>query len=491
MRPPILFLSIAFCVGLWFGLDVSQVRSAWYVVVPVLGTALLVARPAPLGAALGVMGVAGTIWGVAAVRERGATCAGRGARAAIVRLLDPVAARGGVVDADVQPGWCGGALRLRWPEDHPARGGTEWVVAGRWSGAGERAVLVVRRTVQLDAVPRGRGALRDRLSARSAALFGARASIVDALVFSPNEQLDPDIRERYVRSGLAHILSISGLHVGFLAAWLALLLRKLRLAPLTRFAATLVLLFGYLWLLGLPPPALRAGAMLVLAELARLCQRVVAPRGVVALSALAVLLVDPWALHSVGAWLSVAGITAVVWADRAFARAKRLVRLCAPAVAATLLTAPISALVFGTVAPIGVVANLIAIPVASVAVPGLVLALGLSWLVTGLAHLVAAGAGLGLALLDLAARGAAAVPGGHVVMIAGWEAAALWAAIAGVAWWLWHSPRRPWLIGAPRLCDHGLRRDVFARRRSPRRLHLLDGIFSRRGARGRSCVADP
>jgi competence protein ComEC len=46
------------------------------------------------------------------------------------------------------------------------------------------------------------------------------------------------------------------------------------------------------------------------------------------------------------------------------------------------------------------------------------------------------------------ARGAAAVPGGHVIMIAGWQAAALWAALAGVAWWLWRSPRRPWLVAA-------------------------------------------
>jgi competence protein ComEC len=446
VRPPVLFLSIAFGAGLFFGLD--PVRGALYAVAPVLAAAILLARRAPLGSAVGIMGVAGAIWGTAAARERAATCAGGHARAAIVRLLDPVSKQGGVVDADVLPGTCGGGLRLRWPEDRPAHGGTEWVVAGRWSGTGERGVLVVRRTLQLDSMPRGRGALRDRLSARSTELFGARAAIVNALVFAPNEQLDPDIRERYVRSGLAHILSISGLHVGFLAAWLALLLRTLRLAPVPRFAAMLLLLFGYLWLLGLPPPALRAGAMLVLAELARLRQRVVAPRAVVALSALVVLLVDPAALRSVGAWLSVAGVTAVIWADRAFAQAPRALRLVAPALAATLLTAPISAFVFGTVAPIGVVANLVAIPIAGIAVPGLVLALGLSWVVTGLARLVAAGAGLGLALLDLVARGAAAVPGGHVIMIAGWQAAALWAALAGVAWWLWRSPRRPWLLAA-------------------------------------------
>jgi len=463
MRPPILFLTIAFGAGLYAGLDLFAVRGAWYVVVPVLGTALLLARRAPLGAALGVMGVAGLVWGMAAGREREATCAGswsreRGAgssKAAIVRLEDPVPASGGIVDADVRPGTCGGSLRLRWPEGSAVRGGTTWVVAGRWSGLGEGAaggggggVLVVRRVRVLDPVPRGRGALRDALAAKSTELFGARAPIVNALVFAPNVRLDSDIRERYVRSGLAHLLSISGLHVGFIAAWLALLLGKLHLAARARFGATAVLLLGYLWLLGFPAPAVRAGAMLMLADVARLRERVVAPRGVVSIAALGVLIQDAWALHSVGAWLSVAGVGAVVWAGRAVAQAPRGVRLAAPALAATLVTAPISAFAFGTVAPIGVLANLIAIPLAGVAVPGLVIALMLSWLASGPAHLIAAGAGLGLALLDLVARGAAGVPGGHVVMVAGWQAALMWAAVAAAAWWLWNAPRRRWLIAA-------------------------------------------
>src|SRR6059036_3230527 len=457
MRPPILWISVAFGAGLWTGLDAFQVRGAWYVVAPVLVGAAALHRRAPPGAALGIMAAAGVLWGGAAVRERDDTCAGRWSRergagsskAAIVQLGDPAPASGGLVEADVVPGACGGALGLRWPEGYRAAGGTTWVVAGRWTGFGERGVLVVRRAHQLDPTPRGRGALRGRLAERTTALFGARAPLVDALVFAPNATLDADIRERYARAGLAHILSISGLHVGFLAAWLALLLRRLGLGPPpARAGAAALLLFGYLWMLAFPAPATRAVVMLVTSEVARLRQRVVAPRGVIALSGVVLLLADPWALHSVGAWLSVTAIGAVIWADRATARAPRALRLVAPALAATLVTAPITALAFGTVAPIGVVANLVAIPLAAVAVPGLVLALVLSWAFAGLAQLLAAGAGLALALLDLIATGAAQVPGGHVVMTAGWQAAALWTGVALAAWWLWNSPRRPWLIAA-------------------------------------------
>ena len=152
----------------------------------------------------------------------------------------------------------------------------------------------------------------------------------------------------YARAGLAHILSISGLHVGFLAAWLGLVLRRLGLSPRARAGAAALLLFGYLWLLAFPAPATRAVVMLVTSEVARLRQRVVAPRGVIALSGVVLLLADPWALHSVGAWLSVTAIGAVIWADRATACASRALRLVAPALAATLVTAPITALAFGT-----------------------------------------------------------------------------------------------------------------------------------------------
>jgi len=36
MRPPILWISVAFGAGLWTGLDAFQVRGAWYVVAPLL-----------------------------------------------------------------------------------------------------------------------------------------------------------------------------------------------------------------------------------------------------------------------------------------------------------------------------------------------------------------------------------------------------------------------------------------------------------------------
>lgn len=454
MRPSILYLTVAFAAGLATALNPNVVRRASSVGLPVLLGVAALWRRAPLGAACGVIFVAGQLWGAAALREQRATCVGvwsaarrPGAissptRAATIQLTDPIPASGGVSEGRVKSGPCGGSLRVRWPEGYAARGGTTWIVAGRFLGAANRGILVARRVRQIDDVPRGRGALRDRIAERSRLLFGARAPLVDALVIARRSELDAELRERYTRSGLAHLLSISGLHVAFFAAWLNVLLVRLRLGSRTRFVAGTVVMVVYVWLLGFPAPATRSAAMLALLDLAKLRQRVVAPRGLVALTALCVLIADPWALQSIGAWLSVAAVTAVIWAGRATEQYSRPVRWLAPAAAATLLTAPITAYAFGTVAPVGVLANLAAIPLAGLAVPGLIVALlvSSSWL--------AAGAGLCLALLDLVAQTAAALPGGHFIMIAGWRAGAVWIGVLALAWWLWNAPRRRWLIGA-------------------------------------------
>src|SRR2546428_12303393 len=112
MRPPILFLAVAFGVGLWAG---GSGVGGWGSGLAVLVVAAGLAREAPLGAAVGVMGVAGLLWGAAALRERAATREGRwtagaaGARAAAVRLGHPAPRPAGPGAAGVLGGSAGGA----------------------------------------------------------------------------------------------------------------------------------------------------------------------------------------------------------------------------------------------------------------------------------------------------------------------------------------------------------------------------------------------
>jgi competence protein ComEC len=159
-----------------------------------------------------------------------------------------------------------------------------------------------------------------------------------------------------------------------------------------------------------------------------------------AVTVLAVTLVDPRAVTSVGAWLSVAAVAGTSAASAVMRRARRPaapVRLLAASAGATLATAPITAHVFGAVAPIGVLVNLIAVPLAAVAQPAVFLSLALT--------AIAPGAGLALALLERLASGAAAIPGGHLTGDAGPAFAAPWVAALAAAVW-WYRRRPTWAV---------------------------------------------
>ena len=103
---------------------------------------------------------------------------------------------------------------------------------------------------------------------------------------------------------------------------------------------------------------------------------------------------------------------------------------------ATLATAPITAAALGTVALAGLGLNLIAIPLAAVVVPAVVASLLVGMAAPSAAAPLAAGAGVGLGLLQELARWGAAIPGGHVVVAAGPASALPWALMLVAVLWI-------------------------------------------------------
>lgn len=411
---------------------------------------------------------AGGAWGASAASRSAASCAAvwrEGERVALV--VEPwdrqVPGRRSLVLVR-WPVACRAVLAAQWPGGVRAPRGTA-IVAGSWyrglaRGApwwparpGAGGWIVVRRVRPIAAAPSLRSRLRVDAQARLAVLFGeARFPLVSALTLGSSGQLERPMRATFARAGLAHILAISGLHVAILASALVALLRLAGVAPGRARLLTIPAIAGYVWLLGLPPPALRSAWLLVVWELARQRQRPPLRGGVLAVTALGVAAVDPFAVAEVGPWLSFAGAwgaaegarwwEALGWSERL--REGRLFgvgQTTAVSLGATLTTAPISALAFGTVATAAVVTNLLAVPAVAVAVPALALALGLSLVTDVLARVAAGAAGLALDLLEVVAARGSALPFATVTVA---DRAAAVAFLVGVLW-LWRRvalPRR-------------------------------------------------
>ncbi len=256
-------------------------------------------------------------------------------------------------------------------------------VSGFWMprpGLGGRpgGTLAVTQTV----VTPGQASLSDRLHnhlyAASHRLYGARAGMVDALILGRRGAIDADLQDRFARSGLVHLLSISGFHVGLITAWVFLLCRLARVGRTRSLAIAATTSAAYVAFLGWPAPAARAAALAAIVARCHTGQRRVQPNALLAATCLAVLLVDPWAALDLGGWLSAAALWGASrftrWSDRALGTGF-WARTTFSSLGATLATAPITAAFLGTVALAGLLLNFPAIPLAALAVPGVLASL--------------------------------------------------------------------------------------------------------------------
>jgi competence protein ComEC len=249
----------------------------------------------------------------------------------------------------------------------------------------------------------GLAALRAQLTARvQTAMPGSAGAIAAAFVTGDQGAITPDVAAAMRDAGLAHLLSISGLHIAVVVAGTMLLVRKALLLspwialrwPVKAIAAAAAALagIGYTLLAGAEVPMVRAciAALIVLAGM--IAGREAVTLRLVAIAAFIILMVRPEALLSPSFQLSFAAVTGLValyqsrigrWLARRDRYAGWIVR-GGRAILAVLLTGLVAEAMlavpalyhFNRAGVYGVFANLVAIPLTSfVIMPVLVLAL--------------------------------------------------------------------------------------------------------------------
>jgi competence protein ComEC len=283
---------------------------------------------------------------------------------------------------------------------------------------------------------------RQRFAAAATAALPAReAGVVRAIGTGDRGGIDRVTSDAFARSGLAHILAVSGLHLVVVAFGLERLVRALllRVDPIARradprrLAAAIALPATLLYALatGAGAPVLRAALAAGVSFLGALLDREADPLNTLALAVLVLLGLDPGALLDASLQLSLAAVLGIcLWASplrraiplatapRGTWRARLLEPLLAGAcasLAATIATAPVLALHFRQLPLLGIVVNVPAVPIGS-----------LLTLVTSVAAVLAAAApGLAWAPL-LAARPLASA----LLLLADAGARPAWATVA-------------------------------------------------------------
>jgi competence protein ComEC len=283
-------------------------------------------------------------------------------------------------------GMCADVTVVVQGEGPVAEAGVPLRLAGRWRQGRLRPWFQATEIERLEQVEDEREWLwwpvrwRDHLVERLQRLYGERAPLVSALTLARREGLDRELQERFARSGIAHLLAISGFHVGVIAGAVLAALALGGLGARARELSAAAAAWAYVAFIGFPDAACRAALMLALAALSRARGRPPARWAPVGAALLVLVAVDPAKLASAGFQLSFAGVAGLVaWAGPLTAAIGRLSRRRCPrslataiaaGLAATLATLPVVAWHFERVSLVGIPATLVATPLVSLALMG-------------------------------------------------------------------------------------------------------------------------
>lgn len=141
-------------------------------------------------------------------------------------------------------------------------------------------------------------------------------SVVVALILGQQQDISPEIVRDYQYAGAVHVLSVSGLHVGFILLFITFLLKPF---PNSRSGALvkLIIVITFLWAFGLlagfAPSVVRSVTMFSFVAVGMFLRRSVNIYNTIAISALLILLFQPSFLMDVGFQLSYVALYFIVW----------------------------------------------------------------------------------------------------------------------------------------------------------------------------------
>lgn len=200
------------------------------------------------------------------------------------------------------------------------------------------------------------------------------AELSYSVLFGDKSSLDEEVKANFSTSGIAHLLAVSGLHIGFLVALLYWILRKCKCEGIARFCIIAVILLTYCYFCDFSASVVRASIMCLAFLLTKLFGRQYDLLNSIGIAGIIILLIKPLYVFDAGFQMSFVSVLAIAFLYKSFSRffnekikiPKKLSDALAIDLSTTLAIAPILAIYFGKLSAFSWLANLVCIPLFSV-----------------------------------------------------------------------------------------------------------------------------
>ena len=243
------------------------------------------------------------------------------------------------------------------------------------------ALVVIKDEIEIQTQPsHWASALGEvRLGLRSLSGDGDAGALIPGMVLGDTSKQSPQFKNSMKRSGLTHLVAVSGANFALVSAFVLWIMQFLFTRMAFRLSATAISLIAFIALVRPSPSVLRAAAMAAVLLIAQGTKRGRDSLPALGFAIAAVVIVDPWQARDAGFALSVlatAGLLlfAPVLAEKlSLHMPEKLAQALAPPTAAIVFCSPIIVALSGYLAPMSVIANLLAAPfVAPITIVGFI-----------------------------------------------------------------------------------------------------------------------
>lgn len=232
---------------------------------------------------------------------------------------------------------------------------------------------------RIDFVQHGLFLLRQRAMKQLLAVMEERdAGVLGAMILGEKTYLPADRKEQFQKTGIGHLLAISGLHVSLLGAGLFFFLRSYCLPMRKAVVATVVFLYLYGKFTGFPVATERAVLMMACGLFARYTGRCYDALSAMALSGIITLFQQPLQLFQCGFILSYTAIAGIVLFSPVMEKLSpyfkknglrgKMLQAVMSSTSVFLVTVPVMLWFFYEISPYAILANLVVLPLLSLLV---------------------------------------------------------------------------------------------------------------------------